>query len=838
MESTIKSIFEVNDKIKEMFNYKSKLRDRVPEEWIKRFKTTYTKLMEMIANGELPVHPDYLGNNELAVSIYRKKYFLKDLNGNLIEEKPEDVFVRISSFVAAVEKDDERALEWAVRFYNDLYEGLWLPGGRVLAGAGDLFRLKTLANCFSSMIENDSIEAIYTAAYEAARTYSYGGGIGIDLTPLRPAGAVVHNAADSSTGAVSFMELYSLTTGLIGQSGRRGALMLTLHVKHPDIFLFINVKSRPNWTTNQIIQQLKWTGKFSEEQLEAIKKAVMENIQVRFANISVKVTDEFMSAVEEQNKYGKTALLLYKKLKKGKVMEAFQDYKSLHYSHGIPSKNLKDYDFLGKFDTIEELNTFLTTNYKVTVDEEELKDPYRRDIYGDYVVELDNFEYDLAIRYAGDFLLYFGSKEVGSIKKLVKARDIWNAFVEGNYRTAEPGLMFWTKMVEYSPSNYIGRPIIGTNPCSEVPLEDGGACNLGSLNLSMFVKNPFTKKASLDWKKLKKAIENLVRFLDNVVSWNEYLNPLEKQRVAAKETRRVGMGIMGMADMFLKFGLAYDSEEALELLKKVMAYIANRAYEFSSKNAKEKGIFPLFEYDKYSKNPFFKEVIEEDVKKLIKKNGLRNVALLSIAPTGSISNIVKSFEIDGKNYVGVSGGIEPVFALFYTRRSESFGNKFFKVFHSTVQAYLDLNGLAEMAQEANEVETLKEILPDYFFRTAHEIEPSMRVKIQGIAQKYIDHSISSTVNLPEDINPEVISDIYIESWKNGLKGITIYREGSRYPILSREGQESEFAKFKDKKFKIKVNGKEVVLKGDDVIVLPNGKLTTLYHAIKDGIIGG
>ncbi len=149
-----------------------------------------------------------------------------------------------------------------------------------------------------------------------------------------------------------------------------------------------------------------------------------------------------------------------------------------------------------------------------------------------------------------------------------------------------------------------------------------------------------------------------------------------------------------------------------------------------------------------------------------------------------------------------------------------------------------MNGLAEMAQEANEVETLKEILPDYFFRTAHEIEPSMRVKIQGIAQKYIDHSISSTVNLPEDINPEVISDIYIESWKNGLKGITIYREGSRYPILSREGQESEFAKFKDKKFKIKVNGKEVVLKGDDVIVLPNGKLTTLYHAIKDGIIGG
>ncbi len=823
-------------RIREMFSYQGKLLSRVPKEWVERYKRLYVHLRQKLAQGELPSHANYLANNDLAMNIYKKKYFLKDLNGDNIEERPEELFIRVSAFVAAVE-DDDKAEKWAERFYTEIYEGLWMPGGRVLAGAGDLYRFKTLANCFVSMLKDDSIKSIYDAAYEAARTYSYGGGIGIDLSVLRPADSLVHNAADKSTGAVSFMELYSLTTGLIGQSGRRGALMLTLDMKHPDSELFIKVKQEPNWVTNQIVEQLKWSGKFNDEQLALVEKDVRENTQVRFANISLKVSDEFMQAVSEQNKYGKK-ILVYKKVEKGTIMDLPQDYESIHYSMNMPSKDISKYELIGSFANLEEANTYLTSTFKVSIDDAAFRDANKRDVYGDYFIALENQPYDLAIREAGDFLLFFSSKEVGVIKRLVKARYLWNLFVESNYKTAEPGLMFWSTLIKYSPSNYIGKPIITTNPCGEVPLEDGGSCNLGSINLARFVKHPFTEKAKICWKKLEKVTETLQRFLDNVIDWNIYLNPLEKQRIeAAMKTRRIGIGIMGMADLLNELNLAYDSEEAIEVMTDVARRIANKAYESSAKVAKEKGPAPAFVYEKYREGPFFNEALDDSVKKLVAKHGLRNIALLSIAPTGSISNIVKSFEHDGRNYLGVSSGIEPVFALYYNRRTESFGNKVFRVFHSLVKAYLDMKGLWEAAQEASE-EELKQLLPKHFFRTAHEIDPMRRVEIQAAVQKYIDHSISSTVNLPEDISPETISEIYLYAWEKGLKGITVYRDGSRYPILSVDGKKTEFQRFSEKKFKIVYDGKEIVVKGQEVLVLPDGRLTTVYHAMKDGILKG
>ncbi|MEM4366566.1 MAG: adenosylcobalamin-dependent ribonucleoside-diphosphate reductase [Candidatus Anstonellales archaeon] len=819
-----------------MFAYKSKLAEKCPERWIENYKELYAYLKGMQERGELPIHPNYLGDNELAKSIYEKKYYLKDLKENKIESCPEDVFVRLASFVAAVEGDIEQAKELAAVFYRQMYDGLWLPGGRVIAGGGDLYRLKTLANCFVTKIKEDNIESIYTAAYEAARTYSYGGGIGIDISCLRPKGSVVHNAADSSTGSVSFMELYSMTTGLIGQSGRRGALMITIDVKHPDILDFISIKSVPNWVTEQIIQQLKWSKKFSEDDLEEIKKAIMENVQVRFANLSIKFSDEFFMALLEQEKYGTEAYVLYKKKEKGKIMDIYQQEK-VHYSYGIPSKKIENYEFIGAFSTIDELNDYLGSTYHYKVEEADLLDPKKRDVYGDYVIEAENYGFDLAIRKAGDFLLYFGSEQTGSIKRLIKARKIWNAFLEGNYRAAEPGLIFWTRMKRYSPSDYVGRPILGTNPCSEVPLEDGGACNLGSINLSRFVANPFKEDAEIEWEKLREAVRGAVRFLDNVVEWNIYLHPLEKQKIASKETRRIGLGVMGIADMFFQLGLGYDSEAGLAVFEEVARFIANEAYKTSADLAMEKGPFPIYKFEEYCRNPFFLEALNPETQVEIQKKGLRNVALLSIAPTGTISNIAKSFELNDNNYFGISGGIEPLFALFYSRRSESFGNRVFKVFHSTVQAYLDSKGIGNLAQEAAGIEELKQFLPEYFFRTAHTLDPTMRVRIQGIAQKYVDHSISSTVNLAEDIEPEVISKIYIDAWKHGLKGITVYREGSRYPILSTDGPPSNFAKYKNKKFKIRSNGNEIVGKGSDVLVLPDGKLTTVYHLlVEKGIV--
>ncbi len=1205
-----------------MFAHKSKLASLIGYDRLEAYKNLLFHIKTLQKSGKLPVNKDYLNGNELAINIYQRKYYMKDLNGSLIENKPEDAFARLAAFIAAVEPGEEKQKEWAERFYLSLYNGHFLPGGRVIAGAGDLYRLKTLANCFVTLIEEDNIESIYKAAYECARTYSYGGGIGTDISVLRPKDAIVHNAADCSTGSVSFMEIFSLTTGLIGQSGRRGALMLTIDVKHPDSPIFINVKKIPNWVTKQIVQQCEWTGSFTKEQLKVIEQQAMENTQVRFANISLKVSDEFMQAVEEQNKY-QNRILVYGRDKEVSSLGVPQGG-SIHYSYAIPSKPIEKYKLLKVFETVGELNQFLEKNEAGKITEEQLSDSAERDMFGDLIAKTQAGEYDFAIKRAGDFMLYFNYRQTGEIKRLVKAREIWNSFVEGNYRTAEPGLIFWSTMTKYSPSNYVGRPIVSTNPCvasdsliatakgleridgikaenivvdkrayndnsglktilygcelvkpsnrmltgykecyrletksgyelvatpnhkvltldgwkeiseitendsvliqsgkgcfnkekmlpfevknevkgkngrvyklnlptewsrelgmllgwitgdgfmnesyhkvglvfakedkeakmilqpiferycnrkiseisypngciqirsssryvieflkqlgvknanderevpaslftanedavtgfleglfssdgtigvgsesrnyvrlnssslkllkqvqllllnlgirsriydrttesktfryvnkkgeavkyrtagtnyelniskenvakfisrvvfaqirnrekvsllkefefyketftdkvkskefagkrevwditepasnsfiangfvvhncGEVPLEDGGACNLASLNLSRFVTNGYTKNAEIDWKGLREAVSLIIRFLDNVVIWNELLNPLEKQRKAALESRRVGLGVMGIADMLNQLGLGYDSEDAMKIVEDAARMLANTAYAASAELSEEKGPSSIFEYEAYSKGAFFKEALDAETKALIRSKGLRNIALLSIAPTGTISSIALGYSIGEKNFIGVSGGLEPVFALFYTRRSESFDNKRFLVFHSTVDAFLQETGLDEKAKDCTTAEELKEILPKHFFRTAHYIDPEKRVKMQGTWQKYIDHSISSTINLPEDVNPEVISNIYLDAWRYGLKGITIYRAGSRYPILSSETEKTEFQQYKDKMFETEVDGKKVTVKGGDVITLPDGKLTTVYHAMME-----
>ena len=821
-------------KIEQMFDFKGKTAKIIGSKRTKVYHELFNNITEKQNNKELPINGDYLGDNELAKNIYEKKYFLKDLNNQLIEKNPEDVFKRLASFLATVELTKSKQKKWAKNFYEELYEGRFVSGGRVLAGAGDLYRVKTLANCFVTKIDRDDIDSIYKAAFECARTYSYGGGIGVDISSLRPKDSVVHNAADSSTGAVSFMELYSLTTGLIGQSGRRGALMLTIDVKHPDIKHFLKVKKNPNWVTNQIVEQCSWSGLFDAKELETIKKQVMENTQVRFANISIKASDEFMQAISEENEFGENTYLIYKKNNKAIKMNAPQDEKLVHYSSGIPSKNITDYEILTSFKTISSLNDWLSDNYKTSIDKTLLKNASKRDIYGDYIISLKDKKYDLAVKQAGDFLLYFDSNATNEVRELIKARTIWDQFIEGNYKTAEPGLIFWSTMSKYSPSNYVGKPIICTNPCAEVPLEDGGACNLGSINLSRFVSNGFTKNSEINWDQLAESTMILTRFLDNVVTWNEELNALEKQKKAAKETRRLGLGVMGIADMLNQMGLAYDSEEGINLIEKTMHFITNAAYQASSSLAGEKGPSPIYDYDNYIKCPFIQESLSNETKHLIAENGIRNIAIMSIAPTGSISNIVLSFKHANKNYIGVSSGVEPIFATFYTRRSESFGNKFFKVFHSTVQAYIDLN---DMQDEVKNIKTNKDVdklLPNFLTRTAHKIDSKKRVQIQGIIQKYIDHSISSTINLSEDIQPELISEIYLQAWKNKLKGVTIYRDGSRYPILSTEGELTDFQRNKEKEYSTtNEEGEKITVKGDDIIKLPDGTLITMYHYLKN-----
>ena len=494
-------------------------------------------------------------------------------------------------------------------------------------------------NCYFFKIREDSIEAIFDWCKEAARTYSFGGGVGTDISVLRPKGAPVNNSAIYSSGSVSFMELLSTTTGTIGQAGRRGALMITISVDHPDVMDFINVK-----------RDLK---------------------KVNYANISVKISDDFMRAVETD----------------------------------------------------------------------------------------------------GDFELHFKNEKV-EINRTVRARDVWKSLIKGAWQSAEPGVLFWDAIKRESTTEYNGMEVQGVNPCSEQTLESYGCCCLGSVNLSAFVKDPFTERASIDWDQLTRAAQYGVRFLDNVLDYNAERHPLGQQKEASLWSRRIGVGITGLGDMLIKLGLKYDDDSTIEYVDHLFERIKNVFYDYSAELAKEKGSFPAFDAEKHLAQPFISR-LDEKVKEKIRAQGVRNAAVTTIPPVGS-----------GSILAGTSSGVEPVFALFYTRRSKSLSEGEFKVFHPLVKEYMATTG----ARDEGEI-------PNYFV-TAHQIKPEMRVKMQATIQKHIDTAISSTVNLPEDITPEEVEKIYLLAWRLGCKGITVYREGSREGILETEkvGKKAEAPK--------------------------------------------
>ena len=568
------------------------------------------------------------GGDELRARVFYEKYALRDSDGRQIERRPEDMWRRVARELASPEMGDEKRKEWAAKFYWLLENYRFVPGGRILFGAGQT-RKSTLLNCYFFKIREDSIEAIFDWCKEAARTYSYGGGVGTDISVLRPKGAPVNNSAIYSSGAVSFMELLSTTTGTIGQAGRRGALMITIRVDHPDVMDFITVK-----------RDLK---------------------RVNYANVSVKISDDFMRAVETD----------------------------------------------------------------------------------------------------GDFLLHFKNEKV-EVNRTVRAKEVWKSLIKGAWLSAEPGVLFWDTIKRDSTTEYNGMEVQGVNPCSEQTLESYGCCCLGSVNLSAFVKDSFTDSASIDWDSLTRAAQYGVRFLDNVLDYNAERHPLPQQKQASLHSRRIGVGITGLGDMLIKLGLKYDDDSTIEFVDHLFERIKNVFYDYSTELAKEKGAFPAFDPDKHLAQPFISR-LDAKVKDKIRGQGIRNAAVTTIPPVGS-----------GSILAGTSSGVEPVFALFYTRRSKSLSEGEFKVFHPLVREYMSATGASDEKQ-----------LPNYFV-TAHHIRPEMRVKMQATIQKHIDTAISSTVNLPEEITPEEVEKIYMLAWKMGCKGITVYREGSREGILETE----------------------------------------------------
>ncbi len=517
-------------------------------------------------------------------------------------------------------------------------EKKFLFGGRILSNRGleNEGRKVSLSNCYVVTPPEDNIESIFECAKKLARTYSYGGGCGVDISGLAPRGARINNAAKETSGAVSFMELYSLVTELIGQNGRRGALMISIDCSHPDVEAFVDLKTDLNKVTK--------------------------------ANISVRINREFMEAVKNDKPY------------------------RLHYT---------------------------------------------REATGE------------------------------TIEKEINARELFRHIAEVNWDYGEPGALFWDRVREWNLlSDTKEFSFAGVNPCAEEPLPAGGSCLLGSLNLSEFVKDPFTEYASFDFDGLKNAVKISVRALNEVLEEGLPMHPLQEQRDSVNDWRQIGLGIMGLADMLIKLGITYGEPEALELCDQIGFLMADTAIAASAMLAKEKGPFPKYKLENIIHTPYFEANTSEGTVELVKKYGLRNSQLLTIAPTGTLSTML-----------GISGGIEPIYANYYERKTESLHGTdvYYKVYTKIVENYMKE---FKITDDAN--------LPD-FFVTAMTLEYHQRIDMQSIWQRHIDASISSTVNVPNRFTVEETESLYLYAYEKGLKGITIFRDGcKRLGVLSTE----------------------------------------------------
>ncbi|QMU58230.1 MAG: adenosylcobalamin-dependent ribonucleoside-diphosphate reductase [Boseongicola sp.] len=545
----------------------------------------------------------------IAEQIWDMKYRLKETDGTPIDASVEDTWRRIARSLAEQESDPGH---WEDVFYNALEDFKYLPAGRITAGAGTA-RSVTLFNCFVMGTIPDSMGGIFEMLKEAALTMQQGGGIGYDFSTIRPKGADVKGVAADASGPLSFMDVWDAMCRTIMSAGsRRGAMMATMRCDHPDIEDFISAKADP--------------------------------ARLRNFNVSVLVTDAFMSAV--------------------------------------------------KSDAAWELS--------------------------------------------------FG----GQVYKTVQAADLWNKIMRATFDYAEPGVIFIDRINQMNNLAYC-ETISATNPCGEQPLPPYGACLLGSINLARLVKDPFGESAVLDEKELDDLVAIAVRMMDNVVDASKF--PLEAQAEEAHNKRRIGLGVTGLADALLMVGQRYGSEEAARQTGHWLKRIARAAYLASSALAKEKGAFPLFEAEKFLSSGAM-QPMDDDVKDAIRKNGLRNALLTSIAPTGTISL-----------YAGnVSSGIEPVFAYAYTRKvlQKDGSRTEEEVVDYAVQMWRDLFG--------------DKALPDHFVN-AQTLAPADHVRMQAAAQEWIDSSISKTINCPEDISFEAFKDVYMQAFETGCKGCTTYR---------------------------------------------------------------
>lgn len=574
--------------------------------------------------------------------VFLDRYSLKDEAGTSLEKTPDEMWRRVAKAIASVEKGKNRK-KWEKKFYDAMYDFKFLPGGRILSGAGTGFEVSYF-NCFVIPNPPDSRGGIMENLTQMIEIMARAGGVGLNLSSLRPRGARVKKVNGFSSGPMNWAELYSLATKDIVQQGgsRRGALMLMLHDWHPDIEEFITVKEDLN--------------------------------KINGANLSVCVSDAFMDAVK----------------KDGEWQLVFPD--------------------------------------------------------------LDDKKYDK--KWDGDLETW--KKAGGKIKvyKTVKARYLWDLICQAAWRSAEPGLHFLDRSNKRSNTWYFER-LSATNPCGEQPLSPWAVCNLGAMNLSAYVN----KRGEFDYNNFGKDVRVAMRFLDNVIDQTYYFYK-ENEKVA-KEIRRTGLGILGLADALIKMKVRYGSEESLPVIEKIFKALRDNAYIASSDIAAEKGSFPKFNKEKYLKG-FHIQKLPEDIRAKIAKQGIRNAVLLTIAPTGTTSLIS-----------GVSSGVEPVYEFEFIRR-DRLGEHM--MYHPLYEEWKKENPGAEK--------------PDYFV-SANDLSPEDHVKVQAVAQDYIDSSISKTVNAPNAHTVEDVKRLYSMAYDSGLKGITYMRDGSREGVLSRKEEKKE-----------------------------------------------
>ena len=602
----------------------------------------------------------YFNNDELATNVFITKYCLKDQEGLFLELTPDDMHRRLAKEFSRIEKQFNSKNEL---LEDDIYECLKgfkyiVPQGSPMMGIGNNHVNVSLSNCVVVESPDDNISSIMDAGKHLANLFKRRCGVGVDISNLRPENAPVNNSARTTTGAWSFADFYSFVCRMIGQNGRRGALMISMDIRHPDIEKFVVMKK----------DLTKVTG----------------------ANISVKISDDFMKAVESKEK------------------------------------------FILQF----------------PVDSEE----------PDFVKEVD-------------------------------AQSLWNLIVNSATKTAEPGILMWDNIINNLPAECYkdqGFRTLTTNPCGEIPLSAYDSCRLISMNLKNIVKNPFQKNAEFDFVELKRMTAVAMRLSDDLVELElEKLKsiidacdtPSEKElwhnlETACENGRRIGLGTHGLADAVARLNLRYDSDEALKTIEKIYETIRDAAYEESVYLAQERGQFPAFNWEKEEDNAFIKRLPIE-LQQMISVHGRRNISILTNAPTGSVSIMSQT-----------SSGLEPVFRNWYIRRRklshseqdveadyvDDLGDKWmeYKVFDHNLQEYFEMFNTEEV--------------PDFFVES-NDIDWKQRVMIQAAIQKSIDHSISSTINLPENTNPEIVGELYQLGWKLGLKGITVYVEGSRSGVL-------------------------------------------------------